>query len=62
MKRNSVRSSRKQRGAATIEYALIVAAVIAISSAALTSGGDHSLYDKLMTRLDTIGTQLTGSE
>ena len=54
MKRNPTLSSRKQRGAATIEYALIVAAVVALSTAVFSTTESGSLYSKIMTKISNI--------
>ena len=55
MNKQPTRSTRKQRGAATIEYALIVAAVVALSTAVFsTTSGSGSLYDKIMNKITSI--------
>jgi len=53
MKRPNL-SNRKQRGASTIEYALIVAAVVAISAAVFSDTSNDSLYGKIMNKISSI--------
>ncbi len=54
MKRKPTHSSRKQRGAATIEYALVIAAVVALAGAVFDTEDGTSLSGKIMSKISSI--------